>query len=84
MPYRLDVVCNPVFDRLVDALVHLAGVVRLGHGVPGTHVDADRKAVGVALLGGVDVDVPRRRGCCDMSSPRYASMQRATSHNSSG
>lgn len=69
VPRRLDVVRNPVVDRLVvllgvlEVLMDLARVVRLGGAVPGAHVDAHSEAVGVDLLRGADVDVlARRRG----------------------
>ena len=67
MPRRLNVVCNPVVDRLVvlsgilDVFVDFGGVVRLGWAVPGAHVDTDGQAVREDLPSGLDVDVAARR-----------------------
>ena len=63
VPRRLDVVRDPVVDRLVvrgrvlDVLVHLRRVVRLRGGVPRAHVDAHRQPVREQPLRGLQVDV---------------------------
>ena len=63
MPRRLNMICDPVIDRLVvllgvdDILVDLGRVVRLRRTVPGTHVDTDSERVREELLRGPDVDV---------------------------
>ena len=67
VPGGLDVIRDPVVDGLVVllgvlyVLDHLLRVVRFRGAVPGAHVDADGEAVGVDLLGRLDVDVAARR-----------------------
>ena len=69
MPRRLNMVRDPVVNRLVivlailDILMHLRRIVRVAGLVPGAHVDADGEAVREQLLRRLDVDVAsiRRR-----------------------
>lgn len=68
VPGRLDVISDPVVDRLVvllgvhDIIMHLLRIVRVAGLVPRAHVDPDRQAVREKLLCGLKVDVVARRG----------------------
>ena len=63
MPRRLNMVRNPVVDRLVivlailDILMDLRRIVCIARLVPGAHVDTDGEAIWQELLRGPDVDV---------------------------